>query len=83
MGTPLGLKYIPYTYMDPLGLLSPLVKAMEVLMEREYDSFTSCSRFAAGRPRIRRSSHDARGAITEMKRQQKLAAAEKEMFQSA
>ena len=20
MGTPLGLKYIPYTYMDPLGL---------------------------------------------------------------
>ena len=22
MGTPLGPKYIPYTYMDPLGLLS-------------------------------------------------------------
>ena len=21
MGTPLGLKYIPYTYMDPLGML--------------------------------------------------------------
>ena len=20
MGTPLGLKYVPYTYMDPLGL---------------------------------------------------------------
>ena len=22
MGTPLGPKYIPYTYMDPLGLIS-------------------------------------------------------------
>ena len=22
MGTPLGPKYIPYTYMDPLGLLT-------------------------------------------------------------
>ena len=25
MGTPLGPKYIPYTYMDPLGLF-PLVR---------------------------------------------------------
>ena len=22
MGTPLGPKYVPYTYMDPLGVLS-------------------------------------------------------------
>ena len=22
MGTPLGLKYVPYTYMDPLGKVS-------------------------------------------------------------
>ena len=24
MGTPFGLKYIPYTYMDPLGVLALL-----------------------------------------------------------
>ena len=30
MGTPLGPKYIPYTYMDPLGSLS---KAKQKLCE--------------------------------------------------
>ena len=32
MGTPLGPKYIPYTYMDPLGYLRP---EGEFLMVRE------------------------------------------------
>ena len=26
MGTPLGPKYIPYTYMDPLGMIGPQLK---------------------------------------------------------
>ena len=30
MGTPLGPKYIPYTYMDPLGLLPYELRALGV-----------------------------------------------------
>ena len=28
MGTPLGPKYIPYTYMDPLGLMGVVLKVL-------------------------------------------------------
>ena len=28
MGTPLGPKYIPYTYMDPLGILEVTFRAI-------------------------------------------------------
>ena len=40
MGTPLGPKYIPYTYMDPLGFMFQ-VTLQEYLRQSKGDSFLS------------------------------------------
>ena len=45
MGTPLGPKYIPYTYMDPLGLHNPLegvVLRTEPTLPRQAQLFLRC-----------------------------------------
>ena len=45
MGTPLGPKYIPYTYMDPLGYNSRRLTAQVTF--RRTDSDKQMIRFAA------------------------------------
>ena len=40
MGTPLGREYIPYTYMDPLGLVGFCVKEPDSLSSLAKGVFT-------------------------------------------
>ena len=49
MGTPLGPKYIPYTYMDPLGMLAsfapgfgPMVSGMVLCQRQRLNKSTPC-----------------------------------------
>ena len=39
MGTPLGPKYIPYTYMDPLGLVKRPLKELKGIEEALFSVF--------------------------------------------
>ena len=36
MGTPLGPKYIPYTYMDPLGMFNILLRSVRGTLYYDY-----------------------------------------------
>ena len=41
MGTPLGPKYIPYTYMDPLGVIVTIRNSKDYIRVLVYSYYTT------------------------------------------
>ena len=66
MGTPLGPKYIPYTYMDPLGkpwgTVTPPTMRGHVWNMPPYSDMKSCRHYDSGTRGVHRAHLGFRGS---------------------